>query len=87
MNYKEDENELLLNLNIKIILNIVIHFAVVGFMGYRIYLASNPVVSQTPSRVVVPRLKISNLEDLSVSLKATTSGDLNSQVQGIEPFN
>lgn len=86
MTYKEDETQLTFNLNVKIFLSVLVQLITLAFLGYRLYLAgqANP---STVSRVVAPRLKVSNLEELSYTLKSTESGTKITPLSLTEPFN
>lgn len=87
MNIKEQENQLAVNLNLRIVVNIIAFLALAAFMGYRLYIVSRLSTIPVVLGVVVPRLKISNFEALSESLKASQSGAPAAPVFHNEPFD
>ncbi len=87
MNIKEQENQLAVNLNLRIVINIIAFLALAAFMGYRLYIVSRLSTTPVVLGVAVPRLKISNFEALSESAKASQSGAPAAPVSGKEPFD
>lgn len=87
MNIKEQENQLSVSLNLRIVINLIAFLALAAFMGYRLYVVSRLSTAPVVLGVVVPRLKISNFEELSLSSKATESGVPIAPVSGNEPFD
>ncbi len=86
MNIKEQESQVSVNLNLRIVVNIIAYLGLAGFMGYRLYLVSR-LTTPLVSGVVVPRLKTSNFELLSLPPKATESGVKTVPVSAKEPFD
>lgn len=87
MNIKEQESQLAISLNLRIIINIIAYLCLAGFVGYRLYLVSRPTTAGMASMIAVPRLKISNFEELSVSPPAATPGMEPTPISDNEPFD
>lgn len=87
MNIKEQENQLSINLNLKIIINIIAYLCLAGFVGYRLYLVSRPTMAGVISGIAVPRLKISNFEALSIPPQITVPGVRRTPISDSEPFD
>lgn len=87
MNIKEQENQLAINLNLRIIVNIVAYLCLAGFVGYRLYLVSRPTPGAVVSGVAVPRLKVSNYEALQTPPQTSNTGVGRVPIPVSEPFD
>ncbi|MEK7525152.1 MAG: hypothetical protein AAB548_02155 [Patescibacteria group bacterium] len=87
MNIKEQENQLAVNLSLRIVINIVAFLALVAFMGYRLYVVSRLGTTPVVLGVAIPRLKVANFEALSEFSKSTESGVKVTPVFSNEPFD
>jgi|CXWL01.1.fsa_nt_gi hypothetical protein len=87
MNIKEQENQLVISLNLRIIINIIAYLSLAGFVGYRLYLVSRTTTIAVVSGIAVPRLKINNYEALSSAPQATASGVRRTPISDKEPFD
>lgn len=87
MNIKEQENQLAINLNLRIIVNIIAYLCLAGFVGYRLYLVSRPTIGAVVSGIAVPRLKTSNFEKLSAAPQTTVPGVRRPPISDNEPFD
>lgn len=87
MNIKEQENQLGINLDLRILINIIAYSLFFAFVAYRIYSVSQVGSVGVVLGVAVPKLKLNNFKALSASLKATESGRVVSPILRAEPFD
>lgn len=88
MKPKEQENQLSLSLNLRIISNLLIYFIYIGFIGYRLWAVSKvPSLLQVSSGVSVPSLKVNNFAILKESVKIKDSSSSALPVVRPEPFD
>lgn len=85
MTIKEQENQLILNLNLEIVLTVIVWLVSVGLISYRLILAGTPIVLSPMSVTSVPAIKEKNLETLRTSIKSLNFNNL--PVIRLEPFD
>ncbi len=87
MTIKEQESQLSLNLNLRIVVSIMAFLLFTGFVVYRLYMATKiPNVIETTSNTTVPLLKLEDFETLRRSLKIPFSVTPSALVRP-EPFD
>ncbi len=87
MNIKEQENQVSVNLYLRMAVNIIAYLVLAGLAGYRLYRVSRSNNTGPVTGVAVPKLKVDNFSELSGSPKATSSGTRNLQIIRGEPFD
>lgn len=74
MNIKEQESQLRLNLNLRIVITLIVYLLLSGFVAYRLYsLGKTPKLLDTGGIVIVPVLKEDDFETLRTSVKSIPS--------------
>ncbi len=87
MNIKEQESQLTLNLNLRIVVSIIAFLILVGFMAFRLFATSLiPKIAETTSNTSVPSLKLVNFETLRQSIKISPPTAV-SPITRPEPFD
>ncbi len=85
MNIKEQESQLVFNLNLQIALTALVWILVVGFIGFRLWqlrtLPESPLVLGSN----VPTIRQANIDTLRSSIKQVTGSNL--PVVRLEPFD
>lgn len=85
MNIKDQESQLVFNLNLQIGFTVLVWLLVVGFIGYRLWqlrtLPESPLILGTN----VPTIRQANIDTLRSSIKQVTGSNL--PVFRLEPFD
>lgn len=85
MNIKERENQLSFSLNFQIILSVLLWFAAISYMGYRLWNIRE--LPESPLAITnnVPTVRQANIDILQTSVKQITVSNL--PVVRTEPFD
>lgn len=87
MNIKEQENQLVLGMNFRIVVSILIWSALVGYASYNIWSLLNAPVKPSLNLNSVPTIKQENLDTLRTSIKASHPSTDNLPIVRPEPFD
>ncbi|OGD72388.1 hypothetical protein A3A84_01955 [Candidatus Collierbacteria bacterium RIFCSPLOWO2_01_FULL_50_23] len=87
MNIKEQESQLSLKLNLRIMVSMVAFLVLAGFMAYRLIETSRvPDISEVTANTSVPVLKLENFRTLQQSIKVASPVSVIPVVRS-EPFD
>ena len=85
MTIKEQEDQLILNLNLVIVLTVIIWLGVAGFISYKLWILRPPTMFAPTTVAGVPVVNQENLEGLRDSTKSLTVSNL--PAVRLEPFD